>query len=104
MTVVAVRACELKERTMPTKPLCRHLVRPIGNLKVTCSDDARKIKYTASCVCKLHGRCLPYWSGPWSKRQVGVESAIYALCHRDDGSSCPEYSPPPLPTSLSESQ
>ena len=72
---------------------CRYQQQMIGVLKVKCLNIQGEIRHTTSCACELHGRCLPYWRGPWHFEQQEVEAKLYTLCHHADGSRCPDYQP-----------
>lgn len=73
---------------------CKHIERQVGLLKVTCNSSPTGLKNTTVCMCALHGRCLPYWRGPWDEPQKEVEAKIYTLCKSKRGSPCPDYERP----------
>lgn len=67
------------------KPPCKQLGAITGVVKVACASEPGGVKHTTAHKCKLHGRCLPYWNGPWADEQR-AESSLYTICH-----GCPDY-------------
>lgn len=70
----------------PPRPLCVHLGKQIGKVKVACTGCGGKPAGVMHTYydCAIHGRCLPFFRGPWGEAQQDFEAKLYQLCQGCD--------------------